>query len=78
MSNPSPVVFELCTAIDRFHERVPDLSVSEVLAAIATESLREPSRCKQVSGARHWNVLLQTKLQHLRVPAHTSKALSQS
>jgi len=51
MSNPSPLVFELCTAIDRFHERVPDLSVSEVLAAIATESLREPSRCNQVSGA---------------------------
>jgi hypothetical protein len=23
-----------CTAIDRFHERVPDLSVSDVLAAL--------------------------------------------
>ena len=34
MSGPSPLVFELCTAIDRFHERVPDLSVSDVLAAL--------------------------------------------
>jgi hypothetical protein len=34
MSDPSPLVFELCTAIDRFHERVPDLSVSDVLAAL--------------------------------------------
>ena len=34
MSDPSPLVFELCTAIDRFHERVPNLSVSDVLAAL--------------------------------------------
>ena len=34
MSDPSPLVFEICTAIDRFHERVPDLSVSDVLAAL--------------------------------------------
>ena len=34
MSDPSPLVFEICTAIDRFQERVPDLSVSEVLAAL--------------------------------------------
>jgi hypothetical protein len=39
MSNPSPLVFELCTAIDRFHERVPDLSVSEVLAALGEVSM---------------------------------------
>ena len=39
MSNPSPLVFELCTAIDRFHEQVPDLSVSEVLAALAEVSM---------------------------------------
>jgi hypothetical protein len=34
MSDPSPLVLEICTAIDRFHERVPDLSVSDVLAAL--------------------------------------------
>ena len=34
MSDPSPLVFEICTTIDRFHERVPDLSVSDVLAAL--------------------------------------------
>jgi hypothetical protein len=34
MSGPSPLVFELCTAIDQFHERVPNLSVSDVLAAL--------------------------------------------
>ena len=34
MSDPSPLVFEICTAIDRFQERTPDLSVSEVLAAL--------------------------------------------
>jgi hypothetical protein len=39
MSNPSPLVFELCTAIDRFHERVPDLSVSEALAALGEVSM---------------------------------------
>ena len=33
MSDPSPLVFEICTAIDRFYEREPDLSVSDVLAA---------------------------------------------
>ena len=35
MSDPSPLVFEICTAIDRFHERVPDLSVSDVVAALS-------------------------------------------
>ena len=39
MSGPSPLVFELCTAIDRFHERVPDLSVSDVLAALGEVSM---------------------------------------
>ena len=39
MSGPSPFVFELCTAIDRFHERVPDLSVSDVLAALGEVSM---------------------------------------
>ena len=39
MSDPSPLVFELCTAIDRFHERVPDLSVSDVLAALGEVSM---------------------------------------
>jgi hypothetical protein len=39
MSDPSPLVFEICTAIDRFHERAPDLSVSEVLAALGEVSM---------------------------------------
>jgi hypothetical protein len=34
MSDPSPLVFELCTAIDRFYERKPDLSVGDVLEAL--------------------------------------------
>jgi hypothetical protein len=38
MSDPSPLVFEICTAIDRFQERAPDLSVSEVLAALGEVS----------------------------------------
>ena len=39
MSHPSPLVFELCTAIDRFYEREPDLSVSDVLAALDEVSM---------------------------------------
>jgi hypothetical protein len=39
MSGPSPLVFELCTAIDQFHERVPNLSVSDVLAALGEVSI---------------------------------------
>ena len=39
MSDPSPLVFEICTTIDRFHERVPDLSVSDVLAALGEVSM---------------------------------------
>jgi hypothetical protein len=39
MSDPSPLVFELCTAIDRFYERDPDLSVSDVLAALDEVSM---------------------------------------
>ena len=38
MSDPSPLVFEICTAIDRFQERTPDLSVSEVLTALGEVS----------------------------------------
>jgi hypothetical protein len=34
MSDPSPLVFEISTAIDRFYERDPDLSVREVLEAL--------------------------------------------
>jgi hypothetical protein len=34
MSDPSPLVFALCTAIDRFYERKPDLSVGDVLEAL--------------------------------------------
>ena len=51
MSDPSPLVFELCTAIDRFHERVPDLSVSDVLAALGEVSmaLRCPGGPKTVT-----------------------------
>jgi hypothetical protein len=48
MSDPSPLVFEICTAVDRFQERVPDLSVSEVLAALGEVSMalreRAPKR----------------------------------
>ena len=29
MSDPSPLVFALCTTIDRFYEREPDLLVSD-------------------------------------------------
>jgi hypothetical protein len=32
-------VFELCTAIDRFYEREPDLSVSDVLEALGEVSM---------------------------------------
>ena len=32
-------MFELCTAIDRFYEREPDLSVSDVLAALGEVSV---------------------------------------
>ena len=39
MSDPSPLVFELCTAIERFYERDPDLSVSDVLAALDEVSM---------------------------------------
>ena len=39
MSDPSPLVFEVCTAIDRFYEREPDLSVSDVLAALGEVSM---------------------------------------
>ena len=45
MSDPSPLVFEICITIDRFHERVPDLSVSDVLAALGEVS-------KSLAGAR--------------------------
>ena len=34
MSDASPLVFELCATIDRFYEREPDLSVSDVLALL--------------------------------------------
>jgi hypothetical protein len=39
MSDSSPLVFELCTAIDRFYERDPDLSVRDVLAALGELSM---------------------------------------
>ena len=39
MSDPSPLVFELCTAIDRYYDRAPDLSVNDVLAALDQVSL---------------------------------------
>jgi hypothetical protein len=39
MSHPSPLVFQLCTAIDRFYERKPDLSVGDVLEALDELSL---------------------------------------
>jgi hypothetical protein len=51
MSDPSPLVFELCTAIDRLFERESDLSVSDVLAA-----LDEVSMALACKGARtHWS-----------------------
>ena len=52
MSDPSPLVFELCTTIDRFYEREPDLSVSDVLAALDEVSMalacagRAPERAR--------------------------------
>ena len=39
MSDPSSLVFELCSTIDRFYERKPDLSVSDVLAALDEVSM---------------------------------------
>jgi hypothetical protein len=39
MSDPSSLVFALCTTIDRFYEREPDLSVSDVLAALDEVSM---------------------------------------
>jgi hypothetical protein len=50
MSDPSPLVFELCTTIDRFYERDPDLSVSDVLAA-----LDEVSMSLACAGAPEWS-----------------------
>ena len=51
MSDPSPLVFELCSTIDRFYERKPDLSVSDVLAA-----LDEVSMALACASARsHWS-----------------------
>ena len=47
MSDPSPLVFEICTAIDRFQERAPDLSVSEVLAALGEVSWLWPVRVRR-------------------------------
>ena len=38
MSDPSLLVFEICTAIDRFQERAPDLAVGDVLAALGEVS----------------------------------------
>ena len=51
MSDPSPPVFELCTAIDRFYERKPDLSVSDVLAALDQVSMA--LTCKHAR--THWS-----------------------
>jgi hypothetical protein len=51
MSDPSPLVFELCTAIDRFYEREPDLSVSDVLAALDEVSMA--LACKRAR--THWS-----------------------
>ena len=50
MSDPSSLVFELCTTIDRFYERDPDLSVSDVLAA-----LDEVSKSLACAGAPEWS-----------------------
>jgi hypothetical protein len=60
MSDPSPLVFEICTAIDRFQERVPNLSVSDVLAALDGVSMalgraRAPKRSAlNVVSIRDW------------------------
>jgi hypothetical protein len=51
MSDPSPLVFELCTTIDRFYEREPDLSVSDVLAALDEVSMA--LACKRAR--THWS-----------------------
>jgi 2-keto-4-pentenoate hydratase len=50
MSDPSPE-FELCTTIDRFLERDPDLSVSDVLAALDEVSMA--LACKR--SRTHWS-----------------------
>ena len=55
MSDPSPLVFELCTAIDRFHERVPDLSVSDALDALGEVSMA--LRCPGASTRSRPNVV---------------------
>ena len=49
--DPSPLVFELCTAIDRFYEREPDLSVSDVLEALGEVSMA--LACKR--SRTHWS-----------------------
>jgi hypothetical protein len=51
MSDPSSLVFELCTTIDRFYERKPDLSVSDVLAALDEVSMA--LACKRAR--THWS-----------------------
>ena len=51
MSDPSPLVFELCTTIDRFYERKPDLLVSDVLAALDEVSMA--LACKRAR--THWS-----------------------
>jgi hypothetical protein len=51
MSDPSSLVFELCTTIDRFYEREPDLSVSDVLAALDEVSMA--LACKRAR--THWS-----------------------
>ena len=51
MSDPSPLVFELCTTIDRFYEREPDVSVSDVLAALDEVSMA--LTCKRAR--THWS-----------------------
>jgi hypothetical protein len=51
MSHMSPLVFEICTAIDRFYEREPDLSVSDVLAALDEVSMA--LACKRAR--THWS-----------------------
>jgi hypothetical protein len=50
MSNPSSLVFALCTTIDRFYEREPGLLVSDVLAA-----LDEVSMALARAGAPEWS-----------------------
>ena len=51
MSHMSPLGFEICTAIDRFYEREPDLSVSDVLAALDEVSMA--LACKRAR--THWS-----------------------